>query len=66
MNVLKKRSPKEHRMVGKVIGVCMSQRRTDPKKNLGEGLLPKGLGLVGDSLEQPEKNYFLSRLLYSM
>jgi hypothetical protein len=53
-------------MVGKVIGVCMSQRRTDPKKNLGEGLLPKGLGLVGDSLEQPEKNYFLSRLLYSM
>jgi len=34
---------------GKVVGVCMSQRRTDPKKNIGKGILQKGLGLIGDS-----------------
>jgi MOSC domain-containing protein YiiM len=36
-------------MVGKVVGVCMSQRRADPKVNLGRGLLKKGHGLAGDS-----------------
>jgi MOSC domain-containing protein YiiM len=36
-------------MVGKVVGVCMSQRRTDPKKNVGKGFLQWGFGLVGDS-----------------
>ena len=34
---------------GKVVGVCVSQRRTDPKQNVGKGFLQKGLGLVGDS-----------------
>ena len=34
---------------GQVVGVCLSQRRTDPKKNVGKGLLKEGLGLVGDS-----------------
>jgi MOSC domain-containing protein YiiM len=34
---------------GKVVGVCMSQRRTDPKKNVGKWILIKGLGLAGDS-----------------
>jgi MOSC domain-containing protein YiiM len=36
-------------MVGKVVGVCMSQRRTDPKKNVGRGFLQWGVGLVGNS-----------------
>src|SRR4030042_5376398 len=54
-NALKKPSAKEHRMVGKVVGVCMSQRRTDPKKNVGKGFLQKGLGLVGDSHAGTEK-----------
>jgi MOSC domain-containing protein YiiM len=34
---------------GKVVGVCLSQRKTDPKKNVGKGVLKKGLGLAGDS-----------------
>jgi MOSC domain-containing protein YiiM len=34
---------------GKVVGVCMSQKRTDPKENMGKGFLQKGLGLAGDS-----------------
>jgi MOSC domain-containing protein YiiM len=34
---------------GKVVGVCVSERRTDPKKNVGKGFFQKGLGLVGDS-----------------
>jgi hypothetical protein len=38
-NALKKPSAKEHRKVGKVVGICISQRRTDPKKNVGKGLL---------------------------
>lgn len=48
-NALKKPSAKEHRMLGKVVGVCMSQRKIDPKKNVGKGILEKGVGLVGDS-----------------
>src|SRR4030042_2375706 len=46
-------------MVGKVVGVCMSQRRTDPKKNVGKGFLQKGLGLVGDSHAGTEKEISL-------
>ena len=33
----------------KVVGVCVSQRRSDPKENVGKGFLQKGLGVVGDS-----------------
>jgi MOSC domain-containing protein YiiM len=40
---------------GTVVGVCVSQRRTDPKKNVGKGFLQKGLGLVGDSHAGTEK-----------
>jgi MOSC domain-containing protein YiiM len=36
-------------MVGKVVGVCVSVRRTDPKENVGKGFLKSALGLVGDS-----------------
>ena len=46
-------------MVGKVVGVCMSQRRTDPKKNIGKGILEKGLGLIGDSHAGTEKEVSL-------
>jgi hypothetical protein len=46
-------------MVGKVVGVCMSQRRTDPKKNIGKSFLQKGLGLVGDSHAGTEKEVSL-------
>ena len=49
-------------MVGKVVGVCISQRRTDPKKNVGKGLLQKGLGLVGDSHAGTEKEVSLLAL----
>ncbi len=44
---------------GQVVGVCMSQRKTDPKKNIGKGLLKKGLGLVGDSHAGSEKEVSL-------
>ena len=44
---------------GKVVGVCMSQGRTDPKKNVGKGILIKGLGLPGDSHAGTEKEVSL-------
>jgi MOSC domain-containing protein YiiM len=44
---------------GKVVGVCVSQRRTDPKKNVDKGLLRKGLGLKGDSHAGTEKEVSL-------
>lgn len=44
---------------GKVVGVCMSQRRTDPKKNVGKGVFKKGVGLVGDSHAGSEKEVSL-------
>jgi MOSC domain-containing protein YiiM len=44
---------------GKVVGVCVSQRRTDPKENVGKGFLQKGLGLVGDSHAGTEKEVSL-------
>lgn len=34
---------------GIVVGVCMSEKRGDPKKNVGSGLLQPSVGLVGDS-----------------
>ena len=46
-------------MVGKVVGVCTSQRKTDPKKNVGKGFLQKGFGLVGDSHAGTEKEVSL-------
>lgn len=46
-------------MEGKVIGVCLSQKRTDPKKNVGRGFLKKGVGLVGDSHSGTEKEVSL-------
>jgi len=44
---------------GMVVGVCMSQRRTDPKENVGKGVLEKDLGLVGDSHAGSEKEVSL-------
>ena len=44
---------------GMVVGVCVSQRRTDPKKNVGKGLLRKGIGLVGDSHAGTDKEVSL-------
>jgi len=45
--------------MGKVVGVCVSQKKTDPKKNFGNGFLQKGLGLVGDSHAGTEKEVSL-------
>jgi len=36
-------------MKGLIIAVCASQGRMDPKKNVGEGYLREGHGLVGDA-----------------
>jgi MOSC domain-containing protein YiiM len=44
---------------GKVVGVCLSQRRTDPKKNVGKGVLKKGIGLVDDSHAGTDKEVSL-------
>jgi MOSC domain-containing protein YiiM len=44
---------------GIVVGVCVSQRRTDPKKNVGKGFLQRGFGLVGDSHAGTEKEVSL-------
>ena len=44
---------------GKLVGVSVSQRRTDPKENVGKGFLRKGLGLVGDSHAGSEKEVSL-------
>ncbi len=46
-------------MVGKVVGVNLSQRRSDPKRNVGEGFLEKGLGLAGDSHAGSEREVSL-------
>jgi MOSC domain-containing protein YiiM len=37
----------------------MSERKTDPKKNVGKGVLKKGLGLEGDSHAGSEKEVSL-------
>lgn len=44
---------------GTVVGVCVSERRTDPKKNVEKGFLQKGLGLVGDAHSGSEKEVSL-------
>jgi MOSC domain-containing protein YiiM len=44
---------------GIVVGVCVSQRKTDPKQNVGIGILRKGVGLVGDSHAGTEKEVSL-------
>lgn len=44
---------------GKVVGVCMSQIRGDSKKNVGKGVLKKGLGLLGDSHAGTQKEVSL-------
>jgi MOSC domain-containing protein YiiM len=35
--------------MGSIVAVCTSQRRTDPKRDVGEGYLREGYGLVGDA-----------------
>jgi len=44
---------------GKVFGVCTSQRRADPKINVGRGFLKEGHGLAGDSHAGTEKEVSL-------
>ena len=44
---------------GVVAGVCVSQRKTDPKENVDEGFLQRGVGLVGDSHAGTEKEVSL-------
>jgi MOSC domain-containing protein YiiM len=44
---------------GKLVGVSVSEKRTDPKENVGKGFLQKGLGLVGDSHAGTEKEVSL-------
>jgi MOSC domain-containing protein YiiM len=44
---------------GRVIGVCLSKRRSDPKHNVGRGYIRKGVGLVGDSHAGTEKEISL-------
>lgn len=41
------------------MAVCASERKTDPKKNVGKGFLKKGHGLVGDSHAGSEKEVSL-------
>jgi len=57
--VLRKPSARERRMVGKVVGICVSLRKTDPKKNIEKGFLQKGLGVLGDSHAGTEKEVSL-------
>jgi len=44
---------------GVIVAVCVSQKRTDLKKNVGEGVLQKGLGFVGDAHAGTEKEVSL-------
>jgi MOSC domain-containing protein YiiM len=44
---------------GKVVGVCVSERKTDPKQNVGIGILRERMGLVGDSHAGTEKEVSL-------
>ena len=44
---------------GRVIGVCLSKRRRDPKRNVQQGYVKKGVGLVGDSHAGTEKEVSL-------
>jgi len=38
---------------GRIVAICRSQRRTDPKVDIGEGELRAGYGLVGDAHAGP-------------
>ncbi len=63
-NALKKPSGKGDKIevmgrFGKVVGVCFSQKKTDPKINRGRGLLKQGHGLVGDAHAGTEKEVSL-------
>jgi MOSC domain-containing protein YiiM len=44
---------------GRVVGVCLSKRRRDPKENVQRGYIEKGFGLVGDSHAGTEKEISL-------
>jgi len=44
---------------GMVVGVCVSQRKTDAKKNVDKGFLVRGVGLVGDSHAGAEREVSL-------
>ena len=44
---------------GRVIGICVSKRRSDPKENVGRGYIKKNMGLVGDSHAGTEKEVSL-------
>lgn len=44
---------------GRVIGVCLGKRRSDPKQNVGRGYIRKGVGLVGDAHAGTEKEISL-------
>ena len=44
---------------GKVVAVCASERRSDPKENVAKGFLQKGFGVVGDSHGGTEKEVSL-------
>jgi MOSC domain-containing protein YiiM len=43
----------------KVLGICLSLTRSDPKKNIGSGQLQRDWGLVGDSHAGTEKEVSL-------
>ena len=45
--------------MGRVVGICLSKRRRDPKKNVQWGYVKEGLGLVGDSHAGTEKEVSL-------
>jgi MOSC domain-containing protein YiiM len=44
---------------GKVVGVCLSKRRRDPKVNVRTGYVKEGVGLGGDSHAGTEKEVSL-------
>lgn len=44
---------------GRVMGVCVSKRRREPKENVQQGYIKRGMGLVGDSHASTEKEVSL-------
>ncbi|NPV93352.1 MAG: MOSC domain-containing protein [Firmicutes bacterium] len=36
-------------MIGQVVGICLSEKRGSGKRNIGQGYLREGYGLVGDA-----------------